>query len=157
MPEPVESAIEIALLSEAAAFATAQGLDIAMPNGAGTDGRPFSPPNSTPSQQWLRATVIPAPTTTAGIAFDSNFQHMGYLQIDVLQGYGGGTAAMKRVVSAIAEYFPFGMTITQDGFDIKVIPISTKQVVSQGPLMDDGAGFMKVPVSIPYLCFAKPA
>ena len=82
---------------------------------------------------------------------------MGYLQIDVLQGYGGGTAPMKRIVSAIAEAFPFGLTITQDGFEIKIIPLGTKQVVSQGPMMDDGAGYMKVPVSIPYHCFAKPA
>jgi hypothetical protein len=156
MAEPVESAIEIALLDKAIAFAAAQGLEISIPNGVGTAG-PFAPVAESPSAQWLRATVLPAPSATMGIPYDSNNRHFGYLQIDVLQGLGGGTAPMKRIVAAIAAYFPMGLALSKDGFTITIQSHTRNQVVTQGPLMLDGTAWVKIPVSIPYSCFAKPA
>lgn len=152
MPEPVEAAIELALLGQAAAFATAQTLTLDVPNGNAV----FQQPAALPEAQWLRATVIPAPTITTGIAYDAHNQHYGYLQIDVMQGLGGGTAAMKRLAAAISAYFPLGLVLTNNGFDITIASHTRNQVVAAGPLMLDSP-WMMMPVSIPYRCFARPA
>jgi hypothetical protein len=158
MPEPVDAAIEKALLDKAIAFAAAQSpvLPISVQNGIGADGLPFQKPTLSKTAQWLRATVLPAPASTTGIAFDAHVNHYGILQIDVIRALGGGTLPMGRTVSAIREYFPMGLTLTQDGFDIKISPV-VMRVVAQGPLMNDADGWVKIPVSIPYQCFARPA
>ena len=157
MPEPVEAAIEIALLDKAIAFATANSLELSIPNALGTDGRPFVAPVEVPSAQWLRAYVLPAPTITMGIPYDSYNKHYGYMQLDVLQGIGGGTAPMRRIVAAIAAYFPMGLILTNSGFDITIQSHTRNNVVMQSPMMLDGTAWMRISVSIPYTCFARPA
>lgn len=158
MPEPIDAAIEKALLDKAKAFAVAQSLTISVENGLGADGRHFKKPTIVDkTEQWLRASVLPIPTVTTGISFDAHAQHWGFLQIDVIRALGGGTLPIKRTISAIRGYFPMGLTLTQDGFEIQISPFVMKRVVSQGPLMEDGPGWMKIPVSIPWVCFAKPA
>jgi hypothetical protein len=108
------------------------------------------------TRNGLRATVLPAPALTTGIAFDAHVKHYGILQIDVIRGLGGGTLPMKRTVSAIRAYFPMGLTLTQDDFTIQVSPYAMR-VVGQGPLMNDADGWVKIPVSIPWICFEWPA
>lgn len=157
MPEPVNAAIEKALLDKAIAFATAQSLTISVENGLGADGRHFTKPQPSKTAQWLRATVLPAPALISGIAFNANVQHYGFLQIDVVQGLGGGTMAMKRTVSAIREYFPMGLTLTQDNFTVQVSHYVMRRGVSEGPLINDSDSWVKIPVSIPWVCFEKPA
>jgi hypothetical protein len=159
MAEPVDAAIEKALLDKAIAFAAAQSpaLPISVENGLGADGRHFTKPTQAKDAQWLRATVLPIPTVTTGISFDAHAQHWGYLQIDVVRGLGGGVLPIKRTISAIREYFPMGLTLTPGAFEIQISPFVMKRVVSQGPLMEDGNGWVKIPVSIPWVCFAKPA
>lgn len=158
MPEPVNAAIEKALLDKATAFAAAQSpaLKISVQNGLGADGRHFTKPAPAKDAQWLRATVLPAPALTTGISYDAHVKHYGLLQIDVIRGVGGGTLPMGRTVAAIREYFPMGLTMTQDGFVIQVSPY-VMRVVGQGPLMNDGDGWVKIPVSVPWICFERPA
>jgi hypothetical protein len=157
MTVPVEAAIEKAMLQKATDFAATQSLSISMPNGVGADGKPFQAPQPDKTARWLRASVIPAPTITTGIPDKSFNQHYGFMQIDVLQGLGGGTTQMKLIAGAIAAYFPMGMPLSQDGFTITIRSIAQKRVVSQAPLMNDGPSWVKIPVTIPYLCFARPA
>ncbi len=158
MPEPVNAAIEKALLDKAIAFAAAQSpvLSISVQNGLGADGKHFTKPAPTKTAQWLRATVIPAPALTTGISYNAYVKHYGLLQIDVIRGLGGGTLPMGRTVAAIREFFPMGLKLTQDGFVIQVSPYAMR-VVGQGPLMNDADGWVKIPVSVPWICFEQPA
>lgn len=158
MPEPVDAAIEKALLDKAIAFAAAQSpvLPISVQNGLAANGGIFQKPAVSKTAQWLRASVLPAPSTSPCIGFGAPVNHYGILQIDVIQGAGGGTLPMDRVVSAIRDYFPLGLTLTQGGFEIKITPVAMR-AVGRGPLMNDSDGWMKIPVSIPYQCFARPA
>lgn len=158
MPELINAAIEKALLDKAIAFAAAQvpALTISVQNGLGSDGRHFTKPAPSKTAQWLRATVLPAPALETGIAFNAHVKHYGLFQIDVIRGAGGGTLPMTRVVAAIRAYFPMGLEMTESGFVVQVNPHSLK-AVSQGPLMNDGDGWVKIPVSIPWICFEQPA
>lgn len=160
MPEPVNAAIEKALLDKAIAFAANQSpvLTISLQNGVGADGKHFTKPAPAKDAQWLRATVLPAPALTTGIAFDAHVKHYGLLQIDVIRGVGGGTLPMGRTVAAIRAFFPMGLTMTQDDFAAQVLPLpGSLRVVAQGPLMNDDPGWVKIPVSIPWICIEKPA
>lgn len=158
MPEPVNAAIEKALLDEAIAFAAAQSpvLPISVQNDLGADGRHFTKPAPAKDAMWLRASVLPAPALITGIAFNAHVKHFGILQIDIIRGLGGGTLPMTRVVAAIREYFPMGSEMTQDGFTVQVSPFAMR-AVTQGPLMNDSDGWVKIPVSIPWICFGRPA
>ncbi len=157
MAEPVNAAIEKALLDKAIAFATAQSLTISVQNGLGANGRHFSKPAPSKTATWLRATVLPAPAVVNQIAFNSHVQHYGFLQIDVIRGLGGGTLPLQRIISAIRSYFPLGLTLTQDAFAVTVSQYVMRRGVSEGPLMADGDGWVKISVSIPWVCFEKPA
>ncbi len=158
MAEPINAAIEKALLDKAIAFAAAQSpiLTISVQNGLGANGRHFTKPQPSKTAQWLRATVLPAPALAMGIANDSHVKHYGILQIDVISGIGGGTLPMSRTVAAIRAYFPRGLKLTEGSFSVEVSPHSMR-AVAQGPLMNDADGWQKIPVSIPWICFEKPA
>lgn len=147
MPEPVEVAIEYALLSRAQAFAAAQSpaLAISLPNIA------FTPPVASGTAKWLRATFLPAPSFEMGIAWDAHNQHYGLFQIDVFYGQGSGEIAPGKLASSIIAYFARGTVMTKDGVSVRV----TKQAY-RGPMIKDDP-WMMVPVTIQYLCFAKPA
>ena len=159
MPELINAAIEKALLDKAIAFAAAQDpvLTISVENGLGADGRHFTKPAPSKTAMYLRASVLPAPTLKMGIAHNSNEQHYGLLQVDVIRGLGGGTVPMKRTVAALRAFFPMGLALTESGFTIQVLPFAQKRAVAEGPLMSDGDGWVKIPVSIPWVCFEKPA
>jgi hypothetical protein len=63
---------------------------------------------------------------------------------------------MKRTIAAIREYFPLGLELTQDGFTVTISHFVMRRAVSEGPLMNDGDGWVKIPVSIPWVCFETP-
>lgn len=144
MAEPVEVAIEKALLDRAIAFATAQSppLTISLPNVA------FTPPTTTPTAQWLRASFLPAPTAGLGISLKSTNQHYGILQIDAVRGAGGGEYAPTRLAALVIEYFKFQTFVSNSGFNVQIW-----KPPYRGSLMKDGTTFF-VPVSIPYVAFA---
>ena len=48
-----------------------------------------------------------------------------------------------------------GLRMTQDDFVVQVHPYAMR-VVGQGPLMNDSDGWVKIPVSIPWICFERP-
>lgn len=144
MPEPVEVAIESALLTKAQAFAAAQSpaLAISLPNIA------FPPPVAGPNVKWLRATFMPAPSFETGIAWDAHNQHYGLFQLDVFYGQGSGELAPGRLASAAIAYFARGTKLTKDGFSVLV----HKQPY-RGPIIKDDPWVM-IPVTIPFQCFA---
>lgn len=141
MPEPVEVAIESALLARATAFATAQALAISLPNIA------FTPPTASGTAKWLRATFLPAPTTTLPVGSGSD-RYYGIMQIDVFYGQGAGELAPGRIASAVIAYFGKGTEVTKDGFTTRVY-----RRPSRGPMIKDDPWIM-IPVTIPFECFA---
>jgi hypothetical protein len=145
MTEPVEVAIESALLTRAQAFATAQGLTIALPNVA------FTKPAPGQTAKYLEATFMPVPSVEMGVSFDSHVQHYGILQVSVFYGLGAGEYGPGRVASQIIQYFARGTNLIKDGFKVRI-----DRAPFRGPLLKDDTWIM-IPVSIPYQCFARPA
>jgi hypothetical protein len=145
MADPVEVAIESALLNRAVAFAASQSpaINIALPNVAD-----FTPPVATPTAKYLRATFLPAPTAGLGISGNSTNQLYGLLQIDVFWGLNAGELAPGRLASQIIAYFKFETTVSKDGFTAKV----WKQPY-RSPMMIKDA-WMQIAVSVPYVSFA---
>jgi len=141
MSEPVEVAINAALIARAQAFATAQGIAISLPNIA------FTPPAAGQNVKWLRATFLPAPTSTLPVGSGSD-RYYGILQIDVFHGQGAGEYAPGRIASAVIEYFDRGTATTKDGFTVRVY-----RRPSRGPMIKDDP-WMMIPVSISFECFA---
>ena len=141
MPEPVEVAINAALIARAQAFATTQGIAISLPNIA------FTPPTAGQNVKWLRATFMPAPTTALPVGSGSD-RYYGILQIDVFHGAGAGEYAPGRIASAVIEYFDRGTAMTKDGFAVRVY-----RRPSRGPMIKDDP-WMMIPVSINFECFA---
>lgn len=143
MPEPIEVAIESALLTKAQAFAAAQSpaLAISLPNIA------FTPPTASATAKWLRATFLPAPTATLPVGSGSD-RYYGILQIDVFYGQGAGELAPGRVVSAVIDYFKRGTEVAKDGFKARVY-----RRPSRGPMIKDDP-WMMIPVTINFECFA---
>jgi hypothetical protein len=88
MADPVEVAIESALLNRAQSYATSQSLTIALPNVITT------PPVATPTAKWLQAFFLPAPTAGLGISPNSTNQHYGHLpDLRLLRAGRGRTRA----------------------------------------------------------------
>lgn len=147
MAEPVEVAIGSALLTKAQAFAAAQSppIAISLPNVA------FTPPALVSGAKYLRATFLPVPTTTLAVGEGSD-QYSGLMQIDVFYSAGSGEYAPGRIASAIIAYFAKGTKLTKDGFSVKV-----NKRPSRGPLIIDGSGWVQIPVTINFDCFATSA
>ena len=141
MPEPVEVAINAALIARAQAFATAQGIAISLPNIA------FTPPAAGQNVKWLRATFLPAPTATLPVGSGAD-RYYGILQIDVFHGAGAGEYAPGRIASAVIDYFKRGTAMTKDGFTVRVYRRPTR-----GPMIKDDP-WMMIPVTINFECFA---
>lgn len=141
MPEPVEVAINAALIARAQAFATAQGMAISLPNIA------FTPPTASATAKWLRATFLPAPTATLPVGSGSD-RFYGLLQLDVFYGQGAGELAPARLASAAIAYFAKGTESTKDGFTTRVY-----RRPSRGPMIKDDP-WMMIPVTINFECFA---
>lgn len=147
MAEPVEVAIESALLTKAQAFAAAQSppIAISLPNVA------FTPPAQTATAKWLRATFLPAPTATLPVGSGSD-QYYGLLQLDVFYGAGAGEYTPGRIASAVINYFKRGTVLTKDGFTVRI-----HKRPYRGPMIIDGSGWAMIPVTIPFQCFSPPA
>jgi uncharacterized protein DUF4128 len=137
-----EVAVEIALLSQATAFAAAQSLTIALPN------IKFTQPDPSPTAAWLRATFLPADSFTLSIAPGVN-QHYGLFQIDVFYGQEKGEIAAMRIAAEAAAYFKFGTVLTRDGVNVQII--DTPKI--RQSLRDDP--WIMIPVRIPYKAFAE--
>jgi hypothetical protein len=144
MAEPVEVAIEKALLDRAIAFAAAQSpaLTISLPNVE------FTPPTVSKTAKWLRANFLPAPAAGLGISVNSHNQHYGILQIDAVCGAGAGEYVPSRIAALVIAQFKFETAVTQDGFTAKVW-----KPPYRGSLMKDDVWFF-IPVSIPYVAYA---
>ncbi|HWV44130.1 phage tail terminator-like protein [Pseudorhodoplanes sp.] len=142
MADPVEVAIEAALLAHLGIFAAAQSpvITIAQPNVA------FTPPSPvTPTTRWLRATFLPVRPTR--IISGPN-THSGLFQVDAFYGAGGGELAPARTASALIEHYR-DQRLKRDGFTIQI-----NQLPFRDPLVTDSP-WVFIPVRIPYQCFAS--
>lgn len=143
MADPVEVAIELALINRATSWAAAQSpaIAISVPNVA------FTPPTVSQTAKWLRAYFLPAPTATLATASGSN-QHYGLLQIDALMGAGGGEPAVARLAALVIEEFKRGTVVSRDGFTASIW-----KAPYRSSLMTEDA-WAKISVSIPFIAFA---
>lgn len=143
MAEPVEVAVNMALIARAQAFATAQGIAISLPNIA------FTPPVATPTTKWLRATLHPVRTVTLPVGSGAD-RYSGILQIDVFWGATAGEYLInaERLASGVINYFDRGTAMTKDGFTVRVY-----RRPSRGPMIKDDP-WMMIPVTINFECFA---
>lgn len=143
MPEPVEVAINAALIARAQAFATAQGISISHQKIA------FTPPVATPATKWLRATFLPAPTATLPVGSGAD-RYSGVLQIDVFWGATAGEYLInaERLASSIINYFGRGTVLTKDGFVVRI-----NKRPSPGPMIV-ADGWAQIPITINYEAFA---
>lgn len=142
MADPVEVAIEAALLAHLGTFAAAQSpvITIAQPNVA------FTPPTPvTPTSRYLRATFLPVPSTR--IISGPN-THAGLFQVDVFYGAGSGPLAPGRVAAALIDHYR-DRRLKRDGFTVQV-----NQLPYRDALVIDGA-WAFVPVRVVYACYAN--
>lgn len=147
MPEPVEVAIESALLTCAQAFATAQALAISLPNVAFPGKNPDGSDKPMPDN-YLRATFLPAPTANLSVGSGSG-RYYGIMQIDVFYKQNTGELAPGRIASAVISYFERGTVMTKDDFTVRI-----NKRPYRGPMIVDGSGRVQIPVTIPFDCFA---
>lgn len=143
MPDPVEVAIEAALLGHLQDFADAQSpvISIAQPNVA------FTPPAPvTKTSRYLRATYLPIESTR--IISGPN-THQGLFQVDVFWGLGAGELAPGRVASGLIEHFK-DQELPRDGITVQI----RRRLPHRAPMVFDGA-WTFIPVRIPYECYAK--
>lgn len=148
MAELPEVAIEMALLERATAFAQAQSLPLAVPN---VDFTPPAAKTGNTYGKYLRFTYMPAPSDASLIAFNSHVTHSGLVQIDAFMGAGAGEPALARIASAAIAYFPRGLQVAKDGFKVRI-----DRAAYRGPLIIQDAWAM-VPVTVPWICFARPS
>lgn len=148
MPDPVEVAIESALINRLVALTFSPVIPVALPNVTLTPA-----PIAGPGVKWLRATFLPADSFAIGISFDAHNQHYGIFQVDVFYGQGSGELAPGRIAASIIAWFKRGTKLTKDGFIIECGV--GNDVPKRGRLVEDDPWVM-IPVSIPYRCFARP-
>ena len=146
MAEAAEVAIETALLTEVAAFVSAQSpavIRVAYPNVE------FTPPTVGPTAKWLRASFLPADTLSPFMKHPGPNRHYGFMQVDVFWGVGGGDIAPARLAADIIQWFKRGTSIRREGFLVRVV-----RTPYRGPTIKDDPWSM-IPVRIPYLCYAS--
>lgn len=144
MADPVEVAIEVALLKRVTDWAAVQSpaIAISVPN------IEFNPPAASKTTKWLKASFLPAPSVGLAIGFNSTNQHYGILQIDACYGIGAGPAVIGRLAAQIIALFDRGTKMTQDDFRVSIW-----KKPFRGPLLRDEVWSI-IPVSIPYVAFA---
>jgi hypothetical protein len=142
MAEPVEVAIESALLTRLLALTFSPAIPVAVPNVA------FTPPSAAPGIVWLRGSFLPADTYALGLSYASTNQHYGIFQVDVFYNQGQGELAPARIAAAVIQYFKRGTQLTKDGFRIEVTDTPRRSAM----IKDDP--WIMIPVSIPYKTYA---
>lgn len=143
MAEPVEVAIEKALVDRLIAMTISPSIPVSLPNVT------FIPPNAGPNVYWLRGSFLPADSFALGVDFGSHNQHYGIFQVDVFYGQGSGEYKPGRIASALISWFERGLKLTQDGFVVNVL-----QKPYRSRMIKDDPWVM-ISVSIPYRAFAR--
>lgn len=148
MPDPVEVAIEAALLAEVKAFAAAQSpaLAVSYPDISFTPPEAKSATSPIVYGKYLRVAFRPNPTTR--IISGPN-THSGLLLVDVFHGSGAGELAPGRIASALISRFR-DRDLARDGIVVQI----RRQVPYRVDMLYDGP-WTFIPVRIPYDCFAK--
>jgi hypothetical protein len=139
MASSIEGQIVELLLEHAGALPISPAIAIAYPNIS------FTPPDG---ETYLEAVLLPNTTVTRSVSASGSNQHQGILQISVMHPVGKGAIPALEVAGQVIEHFTRGTVLHGDGIAVSII----KQPWSAPPMTEPDR--IRVPVSIPYLCFA---
>lgn len=141
----VIAAIPDALLAHLTSFAEAQSpqLDVSYPD------EPFTP---TDDVAYLEATYLPNATETRAIASNGSQLYPGLLQVAVMWPRGGGAILdAYDLAGAILAHFAKGTLLYSNDFQVRIDRAGSVAAY----LQEDTR--LRVPVTIPFACFAAPA
>ena len=99
------------------------------------------------SAPYVEAFLLPAETTTVGVAISDNQDYTGIYQISVRTEKGKGTLESRTIVNSLLTAFARGVESTIDQQRVLV------QSTSVAPFIDSEAWYT-VPVSVTYRSFA---
>lgn len=134
----IESSIQAALFTRAAALVLSPVHPIAWPNLV------FSPPAD---KRYLRVTHFTNTTERLFIGDNSPHRHQGILQIMVCGPLNSGESAVRELAGLVASHFPSSLRLTSGGCTVRI----TKRANVASALITDTE--IQVPVSIAYECF----
>jgi len=139
----IEGDIAATLLARLATFSHSPAIDIAWP------GIHFEP---TDGETYFDAQVYQNKTETRAVTMAGADHYKGFLQVAVMYplSLGAGIIAPTEIAGDVITHFARGTVLTGD--------IITVRIIERGwvsPAMTDGDR-IRVPVTIPYECFAAP-
>ena len=143
MTLPVEAAIADLLCDHLLEFAEAESpaLAVAMP------GRAFDPEDGEP---YLDVTFLPNGTVPFAISNTGSNQHIGLLQVAVMwPSDNTGLIPALQLAGRIGRHFGRGTRLNGD----VCVRITKEPAIA--PALQEPSRF-RVPVTVSYLCFAKP-
>ena len=144
MADHIEVTIESALLTAVDLFAVSQSITyVAKPN------LQFSPPAPGVAVKWLRATVLPSPSTRPQIPDEGESLHSGLLQVDCFMGQGAGLNLL-RLAAAACAFFPPGTRLQLP--DLAAQLLIVEKAYRAGLFEDKPWSF--IPVRVPYQVYA---
>jgi hypothetical protein len=141
MAEPIEVAIQKALVDRLLAFTASPAIAVALPEVE------FTQPANVPGAFWLKANFLPAPTLAIAVQFDAGNQYQGIFQVSVFHARGQGEYKAARIASDVIVWFGRGTAVTQDGFTALIW-----KPPYRSPMLPNGAWAM-IAVTIPYIAF----
>lgn len=127
-----------ALNDRLAAYATANGLDVAWENVK------FDPPEG---EVWLRPTLLPVRSEPLTLGPNGLMDYPGIYQISVFGPSGKSTGAVYAHVDGVLGHFQRGTSMTEGSATVRI------DRVYQGPAIAEDRWF-HVPASIEFFCFA---
>jgi hypothetical protein len=139
MAETIEGQIAELLLAHLEEIEFSPVLPIAYP------GINFKPD---PSETYLEAVFLPNATVTRTINTGGSNQYQGMLQVSVMHPVGRGALAATDIAGRVISHFKRGTVIAGDTIAVRMI-----RQPYQSPSMTE-PDWLRVPVTIPYLCFA---
>jgi hypothetical protein len=128
-----QRAIRAAFESRLASFATARGLSVAWEN------LKFKEPEAL----YLRAAMLPAPTTSDDLA-GSHRSYRGALQVLIVAPINIGAGEALNLADALGDHFPVNLALTSGG-----VTVTVTQPASIAPALQSETRYT-VPVSIFY-------
>jgi hypothetical protein len=115
------------------------GMPIAYP------GIEFEPESG---QAYLEAVFLPNATVTRTVNTGGSNQYQGMLQVSVMHPVGKGALAAMDIAGRVISHFARGTAIYGETIAVRVI----RQPFSAPPMTEPD--WLRIPITIPYLCFA---
>jgi hypothetical protein len=101
-----------------------------------------------PGDTYLEAVFLPNATVTRTVNTGGSNQHQGVLQVCVMHPVGKGVLAANDIAGRVISHFKRGTVIAGAEIAVRMI----RQPYQAPPMTEPD--WLRVPVTIPYLCFA---